>query len=290
MSGKSRRQAGPRQNRFIGLSLQILSTIGCLVLLAVLFFPGDKSTTSTGWWSVAETVLAILALAGFLGLMGHLLQRGDRHLAQSGADVMGKDRRAPVLYLRPFGAEVELSAEEQTLKRIMDNEVGPLVAVGNPEDALPPLGAARSYEQDFAQSGRTWQLHVREMLLRSSLVFVVPGHTPGLGWEIAQCREVLHPLRLIVLVRGTPNTYDAFRDIASQSGLLLPRIDRADFARHRDAEFVGLIAFDVDWTARFSPFPERPLFEDNGVDRREWSLRRGFKIPLGRLAIAVDQL
>jgi hypothetical protein len=172
----------------------------------------------------------------------------------------------------------------------MDKDVGPLVAVGNPEDALPPLGAARSYEQDFAARGRTWEVYVREMLLRSSLVFVVPGHTPGLGWEIAQCREVLDPLRLIVLVCGSPNTYDAFRGIASQSGLLLPMIGSADFGRHRDTEFVGLIAFDADWTARFSPFPERPLFEDNGVDRREWSLRRGLRTPLGRLAISIDQL
>jgi hypothetical protein len=268
----------------------MLSAIGCIVLLAVLFFPSDKSTTTTGWWSVAETILAILALACFLGLMGHLLQRGDRHLATSGADVMRHDSRAPVLYLRPFGAEVDLSAEERTLKRIMDKEVGPLVAVGNPEDALPPLGAARSYERDFAGSGKTWQVHVREMLLRSSLVFVVPGHTPGLGWEIAQCREVVNPLRLIVLVCGSPSTYDAFRGIAARSGLLLPEIGNAGFGRHRQTEFVGLIAFDAGWTAYFSTFPERPLFEDNGVDRREWSLRRGLVAPLGRLAIGIEQL
>jgi hypothetical protein len=36
---------------------------------------------------------------------------------------------------------------------------------------------------------------------------------------------VLAPQRLIVLVRGSPKSYDAFRGIAAQAGLMLPQID-----------------------------------------------------------------
>jgi hypothetical protein len=117
---------------------------------------------------------------------------------------MRKDKRAPVLYLRPFEAETVLTVQERVLARIMESEVGPLVAVGNPGDRLPHLGAARFYERDFSGDGRNWQLFVREMLLRARLVLIVPGRTVGLAWEIAQCREVLAPQRLVVLMRGSP--------------------------------------------------------------------------------------
>jgi hypothetical protein len=179
--------------------------------------------------------------------------------------------------------------EERTLARIMEKEVGPLVAVGNPEDTLL-LGAARFYERNFAASGRSWQLFARDMLLRARLVLVVPGRTMGLAWEMVQCREVLAPQRLIVLVRGSPKSYDAFRGIAAQAGLMLPQIDASDFGWRGETDFIGLIEFGSDWTAHFSAFPERPLFEDNGVDLQEWRLRLGLEPVLGRLGVTLRQL
>jgi hypothetical protein len=146
MFRKTPRQGGPRQRPLVGLWLQLLSVVGCIILLAVLFFPVERSTTTTGWWSVVAAVLFIVALAGLVGVLGYLLERGERHLAPSGADVMRSDSRAPVLYLRPFEADSPLSVEERTLARIMEKEVGPLVAVSNPEDTLPLLGVARFYE------------------------------------------------------------------------------------------------------------------------------------------------
>jgi hypothetical protein len=36
-------------------------------------------------------------------------------------------------------------------------------------------------DRNFAASGRSWQLFVRDMLLRARLVLVVPGRTVGIA-------------------------------------------------------------------------------------------------------------
>ena len=286
----TRPQGGPRQRRLVGKWFQLLSVVGCIMLLAVLFFPVDGlRTTSAGWWSAAETVLVIAALAALVSMLGFLLERGERHLAPSGPAVMQSDQRPPVLYLRPFEAESLLTSEEQALARIMEDAVGPLVAVGSPGDTLPPLGAARFYERNFGEGGQSWQLFVREMLLRAQLVFIVPGGTAGLGWEIAQCREVVAPERLAVLVRSSAKDYVAFRGTCARAGLILPQLDPGGFGWHGETDFIGLVAFGSDWTAHFSAFPDRPLFEDNGVDWQERRLRHGLAPILGRLGVTLRQ-
>lgn len=280
-----RRQAAPRQRRLVGKGLQLLSVLGSIMLLVLLSYPADWSTSLTGWRSVATTVAAIAALVALVAGLTYLLERGERHLAPGGADIMRSDRRAPVLYLRPFAADALVSVEERTLARIMEKEVGPLVAVGEPGDALPPLGAARFYERDFAACGGNWQVFVRHLLLRARLVLVVPGETLGLAWEMAQCREVLAPHQVVVLVRGDAKIYDAFRATAGKAGVALPQVDPRRFEWLGETDFVGLVAFGPDWTAQFSAFPERPLFEENGEDHRERRLRQGLEPVFGRLGI-----
>lgn len=283
MVDKTPQRQGPRQRPVVGVALQLLSVLGAVVLLAILFYPADWSTGLTGWWSIAATVLCIGGLTALVAGLGHALERGERHLTPTGAAVMQKDRRAPVLYLRPFEADSLVTAEERTLARIMAAEIGPLVAIGKPEDKLPPLGAARFYEREFAGYDGNWQLFVRDMLLRSRLAVVVPGKTFGLSWELTQCREVLSPGQVIVLVRGPPAIYDAFRHVAALAGVTLPRLEASNFAWHGETDFVGVVAFDANWTAHFSPFPAGAASGGNDEDPRERRLRQGLDSILSRL-------
>lgn len=277
-------QKGPRQRPLLGHVLQFLVAAGGLFLLAAIFFPADWSVSLTGWSSVAATLLAIAALVGVVAGLGYMLERGDRHLAPSGAEAMQSDGRAPVVYLRPFENETRVSVEERTLARIL-GEVGPFVAVGKPGDMLPPLGAARFYERDFSGRDGDWQLFVREMLLRAQLVLLVPGQSSGLLWEMVQCREVLVPRRLLVLVAGSAEDYNEFRRIGAQAGLVLPQIAPGAFALRDETEFIGLIAFGPDWAAEFVAFPERPLFGDQRAEDRDHRLREALAPFLGRLGL-----
>lgn len=284
MVRRSQRQGGPRQRPRVGKALQLLVVVGGLALIAFIFFPADRTSATTGWRSVAEGVGLILALVGVMGLLLFLLDRGDRHLAPGGDEAMRKDARAPVLYLRPFEAETVLTVQERVLARIMDREVGPFVAIGNPGDRLPQLGAARFYERDFAGDGRDWQVFVREMLLRARLVFIVPGRTVGLAWEIAQCREILRPERLVVLVPGGLDAYAAFRGIAAQAGLALPQIGARDIGWSAPSDLIGVITFDTGWTAHFTAFPARSLFDSPSAEDQENQLRQALSPTLARLS------
>ena len=111
----------------------------------------------------------------------------------------------------------------------------------------------------------------------------------GLAWEIAQCREVLAPQRLVVLMRGSPKAYSAFRDIAAQAGLMLPQISTSDFGWSAESDVVGLITFGSDWSANLAAFPPQSLLEDNSVEEQERRLRRALAPTMDRLGVFIRQ-
>jgi hypothetical protein len=56
--------------------------------------------------------------------------------------------------------------------------LGPVVAVGRPQEHVPPVGAARIY------AGDDWQDVVRAILDKAQLVLMFAGSTPGFQWEM----------------------------------------------------------------------------------------------------------
>lgn len=63
-------------------------------------------------------------------------------------------------------------------------EVGPVEAVGEPGQFLPPLGAARTYYADD-----DWHGGVAARIGAAALVVVSVGRTPALSWEIGEIRR-----------------------------------------------------------------------------------------------------
>jgi hypothetical protein len=275
MSEKMGPSQDPRRGkRFKALAM--LVGLSLVVLIALSFQVLEGAIGS----SLLLTLSVYAALAATLVIAGLLWDYGARHTAPSGADVIRSDRRAPVLYLRSFAIETGVIEAEQDLARVL-SEIGPFVAIGNPGDILPPLGAARFYERHFASDGRDWQAFIREMLAQAALVLVVPSTTAGLAWELAQCRELLRPERLLILVHARLTSFPAIQTAAAQAGLALP--DLANLLnRHggRD-EFIGIVAFKPDWTSYLSPFPSLQIAAgmDNAPDR-ERRLRQGMRAVL----------
>jgi len=164
--------------------------------------------------------------------------------------VVASDRRPPVVYLRSFDDDYAVSIEEEILADILD-EVGPFVAIGRPEDKLPPLGASRKYLPDGP-----WKPHVLNLLNRASLVVLLAGKTEGLAWEMAQCRRRLDPKQLVVLVQRDRAAYEAFieRVQAEDMSIVLPSFPAPNAAPHHAGQFCGLVRFDERWNGRFEPF------------------------------------
>lgn len=140
-------------------------------------------------------LLLILKLAG----VGRVLTRRAETVAtRVYQDVRRWDGRAPIIFLRAFTQDDDLLAggtrdpllkltvgvaEARTLDEILLEHAtayGPVVAIGNPTEKIPPLGAARILVQ-----GEGWQEVVTSLTQAARAVVICPGRTEGVGWELA---------------------------------------------------------------------------------------------------------
>jgi hypothetical protein len=85
--------------------------------------------------------------------------------------------------------------------------IGPLIAIGRPNETIPRLGAARLYV-----AHDDWQATVTEHMSRSALVIIAAGKTEGLQWEVVESVRVVSPDRLIVAVPSDRTQFQAFAD------------------------------------------------------------------------------
>lgn len=155
-----------------------------------------------------------------------VIRRGRQHLAPSAAEVLAHDQRQPVVYLRSFRADKLMShrpvtfwtdwfsaktlSVEENLVETLQAE-GPVVALGEPGEKVPRLGAARDYVND-----ELWKGHVIGWLRRAKLVVLLVGETEAFFWEVEQVAglEDYSPLKFIL-----PNDlgmYTRFRNHAGQ--------------------------------------------------------------------------
>lgn len=114
-----------------------------------------------------------------------------RHYALRASRVLELDERQPVLFLRSFGDDKEVRLIEKgllgKLRRCtideaiapLANQLGPFVAIANPNSALPRLGAAKSY-----YGNETWQDAIAAWTEKSQFIVMVAGRTGGIRWEL----------------------------------------------------------------------------------------------------------
>lgn len=174
-------------------------------------------------------------------------------------DALGSGRPL-VLYLRSFqddqeeapsyrpedwlaGLSGSASSPEQILVSTFEG-CGPPVAVGRPEDRLPPLGASRLYVED-----EHWQEVVRDLISRSAVVLLRLGTSPGLRWELAEAVRLLGPEKLVLYLplsggwfrSGRQKLYEELRGWADAC-LPVPLPETVGAA--------SVIFFDKDWRPR----------------------------------------
>lgn len=142
-------------------------------------------------------ILACLVLGNFL------LRVARRRVRVSANRLLASDPRPPILFLRSFRDDqvtlrtsprtawltrlLTLSLPRQPLDHILLEEatpVGPVVALGSPQDALPPYGIARGYFDHGS-----WQQAVRDLARDSRAIVLCLDDTEGVWWELAHLRE-----------------------------------------------------------------------------------------------------
>jgi hypothetical protein len=221
------------QSRSKGVALIAGGTVWCAavaglcVFLTALMMAGH---TDPGFVVFMPALVFISAPAYVAGL--DLRRRGRRHRARVFTSPDEIPDRPFVLYLRSFADDVQLdvaqfrpgmpilnqflvsgrSGEEQLARAV--RRLGPLVAVGEPGERLPYVGADRVY----LPAGE-WQPPVRDLIGRARLVVLAVGRSDGALWELAECMRVLAPERLVLLVPLERDEYRDFRSAAVKRGI-----------------------------------------------------------------------
>ena len=77
----------------------------------------------------------------------------------------------------------QLATVEQYLAGTISERLRPFTALGDPNDYLPPAGAARAYVDDTE-----WQDAFLRMSRASACILITPGISDNLNWELASIR------------------------------------------------------------------------------------------------------
>ena len=191
--------AGQRWKGQLGLLLIVVSVIANLIpaFLAAFGFNAMQDFVYRQFFFHPM----IMFVPQFFIVVGLLLVRWAAAESQKTADeIRIMDRRDPVLYLRPFryenmnvisehlGQWMRLGTispyrtvrlEEALASRLQ--RLGPFVAIGEPGETLPDIGAARAYF-DNAE----WQTAVSGLIREARLICIMPGPGASVRWELEQ--------------------------------------------------------------------------------------------------------
>jgi hypothetical protein len=102
---------------------------------------------------------------------------------RSFSDEQAAIQRELSLLWGPFESALPLRLEEFLINVL--KSLGPVIAIGRPDEELAPLGAARVYVAD-----EQWQQFVEAHIREAQLIVAVVGKSDGLAWEasaIARC-------------------------------------------------------------------------------------------------------
>ncbi|MEN3536733.1 hypothetical protein AAH991_16585 [Microbispora sp. ZYX-F-249] len=301
-----------RQSRARGCALTALAwALGALGLL--LSFSGYalyKALVSEADGDVARLpvcvsllIVAAVLVTGILLFAGSggLLKRGRRHrhrVIPSFDELVGERY---LLYLRPFFIDPLMAlppaeapgwqsrspfelpglTQEEFLVRQFRG-LGRIVAIGQPGERLPEIGAERGY----LPAADDWQESVSRLLRGAHAVIITASPGPGTMWEFTEAVRTVAPARLLVLVYGDED-YRAFREGVAQEYATrssaeaagaewpplprLPDIPPAPPAKGLPWDFPleGILSFDHRWRPRFTRFPTAvPRM------RHVWTIRR----------------
>lgn len=248
---------------------------------------GDATTSDLVIWIVG----VVLTVVG-----GWAVLRGRQHLAP----VLPSLQSLPpgertVLFLRAFNADAtffrpvaarfywlrsvftgqpttaaDLQTEEQQIATAVAS-FGRMVALGNPSETLPPLGAQRAYADDH-----TWQAEVLGALDRAELVVLAIGATRNLSWEVQQVVGRNNPTRLVLTVGHDRDAYTYFQQaLGAQFPRGLPDYPAVSIRQKllKARSVRAVIWFDADWTPHVEVLAARvPII--NFARRTQRTVRR----------------
>ncbi|MEV7770976.1 transferase [Kitasatospora sp. NPDC086791] len=200
-----------------------------------------------------------LLLFGGLATLGAgllVIRRTRPYAGRPAAQALLRDGREPVLYLRSFdddeiaaqiddGADFNINTREEQFVGAL-GVIGPVIAVGQPSEPLPRLGAARFY-----LPLDDWKSTVLRLMDLSQLIVLRLGQGDGLWWEVEQVRATQPAGKLLLLAPGGPS------DLVARLNDHLP-VPVPPGGLGPDEHWISaVIVFDELWTPRVFPVGPR---------------------------------
>lgn len=228
----------------------------------------------TAFWAYFVLTLKVT------GWISNRYRERQRKTVMNARDLLCRDARPYVLYLRPFKDDEitsrmpNLSTEEQALAAVM-HEFGPFIAFGEPGEEAPDPGAARMYVDQ-----ESWRPEVEALMSGARLIVARAGSTDSFWWEMSRAVELVGSERLLILLPDDKNARAEFRRRAA--GVLPCRLPDHDFRSSRSGSsrssisLEGFLYFEPDWTprlVRFETFRLRYTFWAPGVSVFKAALR-----------------
>lgn len=217
----------PRPGRFVGRRHPARSLLGRLLLVlgiavglvgvyGIVLVPLFPWLRLWGDPLSRASLFEVLPFAIPAAVAPGLIHLARRCLAPGAAEAVAADARAPVVFLRSFDDDALLLSRDETVwsrlglslsRFFLGNEApfeellaegvepfGPLIAIGDPREALPQLGAARTYVGDG-----DWQQEVADLLAGCRFVVMQVGASEGLFWEVRRLVEWGRPEKLLLV-------------------------------------------------------------------------------------------
>lgn len=160
------------------------------------------------------TPMMMLGFSGFFALIGLAFGRASlRAATRAYQNVRDWDARPPIVFLRAFRAdEARVPAarhgilprlslrpgQPRTLDEIVldtASPYGPVIAIGRPDEDLPPLGAARIYARDG-----DWQGTVMRLCDAAACIVICADASEGVQWELQQVVARGHAAKTVLLI------------------------------------------------------------------------------------------
>jgi ABC-type nitrate/sulfonate/bicarbonate transport system permease component len=149
----------------------------------------------------------VLTVGWTFSLLLFAISRGFR--ARGALSWLKNDRRRPILYLRSFSKDEGISSflgghtPEQSLAMAV-LPLGPLVAIGQPGETLPPAGAARLHVVDHDH----WKTVVENLASVSQFVVLRIGQSEGFWWELKHLFATCEPEKVLIFLPANEPTKD----------------------------------------------------------------------------------
>ncbi|OAP21303.1 hypothetical protein A4R44_07821 [Amycolatopsis sp. M39] len=283
--------------RVLGLFL----TFSGALLYRTFFTETAGSLQEIPSWIRLTLLIAILSFGILLFAVSPIvLKRGRQHLHRTIDSFESLDGQRYLLYLRPFSADAAMASSpteapgwltrspfelpglthENFVMRQFQG-FGRIIAIGQPGERLPELGAERGYLPID-----DWKDTLSSLIHGAHAIIMTASPGEGTVWEFTEVVRVSTPARLLLLVYNETDYY-TFRDKVRHANTVrataadgefwpplpdlpnLPPPGRCDKGMPWDFPLTGIFHFTIDQRPQFTRFPSTvPRLRHVGTIRR----------------------